>query len=46
MLLDHLGHEKAARNVEAAVEADLETRGTAIRTTSEIGDALATRVAG
>jgi 3-isopropylmalate dehydrogenase len=46
MLLDHLGHEKAARTVEAAVEADLETRGTAIRTTSEIGDALATRVAG
>jgi 3-isopropylmalate dehydrogenase len=46
MLLDHLGHEKAARQVEAAVEADLESRGTATRTTSEIGDALAARVSG
>jgi 3-isopropylmalate dehydrogenase len=49
MLLDHLGHEKAARGVEAAVEADLQSRsarGSAVRSTSEIGDALAARVAG
>ena len=46
MLLDHLGHEKAARQVEAAVEADLTDRGSAVRSTSQIGDALAARVAG
>jgi 3-isopropylmalate dehydrogenase len=46
MLLDHLGHEKAARQVEAAVEADLSERGSVVRSTSEIGDALAARVAG
>ncbi|MDX6243419.1 MAG: 3-isopropylmalate dehydrogenase [Frankiales bacterium] len=46
MLLDHLGHEKAARTVEAAVEADLSERGGSLRSTSEIGDALAARVAG
>jgi len=46
MLLDHLGHEKAARTVEAAVEADLSERGSTVRSTSEIGDALAARVAG
>ena len=46
MLLDHLGHEKAARQVEAAVEADLTERGTVVRSTSEIGDAIAARVAG
>ena len=46
MLLEHLGHEKAARQVELAVEADLAQRGTATRTTSEIGDALAARVSG
>jgi 3-isopropylmalate dehydrogenase len=46
MLLDHLGHEKAAQAVEAAVETDLRERGSAVRSTSEIGDALAARVAG
>jgi 3-isopropylmalate dehydrogenase len=46
MLLDHLGHDKAAAEVEAAVSADLATRGAAVRSTSEIGDALAARVAG
>ncbi len=46
MLLDHLGHEKAAQQVEAAVEADLSERGDVVRSTSEIGDALAARVAG
>ncbi len=46
MLLEHLGEEKAAAQVESAVAADLAERGTAPRTTSEIGDALAGRVAG
>jgi 3-isopropylmalate dehydrogenase len=46
MLLDHLGEEKAAAEVEAAVAADLVTRGSAVRSTSEIGDALAERVTG
>jgi 3-isopropylmalate dehydrogenase len=46
MLLDHLGESKAAAEVEAAVAADLAERGTAVRSTSEIGDALAARVAG
>jgi 3-isopropylmalate dehydrogenase len=46
MLLEHLGLEAAARQVEDAVAADLAERGTAQRTTSQIGDALAARVAG
>jgi 3-isopropylmalate dehydrogenase len=46
MLLDHLGEDKAAAEVEAAVAADLAERGTSTRTTSEIGAALAERVAG
>jgi len=46
MLLDHLGEDKAAAEVEAAVAADLVERGSAARSTSEIGDALAGRVAG
>ena len=46
MLLDHLGEEKAAAEVEAAVAADLASRGAAVRSTSQIGDALAERVAG
>jgi 3-isopropylmalate dehydrogenase len=46
MLLDHLGEDKAAAEVEAAVAADLVERGSPARTTSEIGDALAGRVAG
>ena len=46
MLLDHLGEDKAAAEVEAAVAADLAERGTAVRSTSEIGAALAERVAG
>jgi 3-isopropylmalate dehydrogenase len=45
MMLDHLGEVAAAAKVEAAVGEDLETRGTAVRSTSEIGDAIATRVA-
>ncbi len=46
MLLAHLGHQAAADRVEAAVAADLGTRGDAPRSTSAIGDALAAAVAG
>jgi 3-isopropylmalate dehydrogenase len=44
MLLDHLGQSEAAAAVEAAVAADLAERGTAQRSTSAIGDAIAARV--
>ncbi|MGB8649736.1 MAG: 3-isopropylmalate dehydrogenase [Mycobacteriales bacterium] len=46
LLLDHLGHADAAARVEAAVAKDLSTRGDAVRSTAEVGDALATLVAG
>jgi 3-isopropylmalate dehydrogenase len=47
LMLDHLGLDDAARTVEAAVVADLAERtpGTT-RSTSEVGDAIAARVAG
>lgn len=47
LLLDHLGHPGAAAVVEAAVIADLAEReaGTT-RRTSEVGDAIASRVGG
>lgn len=45
MLLDHLGAADAAKAVEAAVSADLATRGTAARSTSQVGDAIAARLA-
>jgi 3-isopropylmalate dehydrogenase len=41
MMLNHLGETKAAAEVEAAVAADLSTRGDKKRSTSEIGDSLA-----
>jgi 3-isopropylmalate dehydrogenase len=41
MLLDHVGETEAAAWVEAAVSSDLATRGDSVRTTSQIGDALA-----
>ena len=41
MLLDHVGTTDAAAWVEAAVASDLASRGSAVRSTSEIGDALA-----
>ncbi len=44
LLLDHVGLPDAARRVEAAVTADLADRGTASRTTREIGSAIAGRV--
>jgi 3-isopropylmalate dehydrogenase len=46
MMLDHLGETEAAAAVEAAVAADLVSRGTAVRTTSQIGDALAAAALG
>ncbi|WP_327069048.1 3-isopropylmalate dehydrogenase [Kitasatospora sp. NBC_01250] len=46
MLLDHLGFTAEAAKVEAAVAADLAGRGSAVRTTTEVGDALAGRVSG
>ncbi|NJP65160.1 3-isopropylmalate dehydrogenase [Streptomyces spiramenti] len=44
LLLRHLGHEAAAEKIEDAVTADLASRDGAPRTTSAIGDALASRV--
>ena len=41
MLLDHVGETEAATWVEGAAAHDLETRGTAVRSTSQIGDAIA-----
>ena len=46
MLLDHLGHKDEAARVEAAVAKDLAARDSAVRSTSEVGDALATLAAG
>ncbi len=48
MLLNHLGYTAEAAAIDAAVAADLAERASlnAPRTTSEIGDALAARVAG
>jgi 3-isopropylmalate dehydrogenase len=44
MLLDHIGAPEAALAVENAVAADLASRGSAVRSTSQIGDALAQAV--
>jgi 3-isopropylmalate dehydrogenase len=41
LLLDFVGEEAKAQRVEAAVAADLASRGSAVRSTSQIGDALA-----
>jgi 3-isopropylmalate dehydrogenase len=47
LLLDHLGHPDAAAAVEAAAIADLAERTPdAVRSTAEIGDAIASRVGG
>jgi 3-isopropylmalate dehydrogenase len=46
LMLEHLGHEAAAQKITAAVEADLAARGSTPRRTSEVGDAIAARVAG
>jgi 3-isopropylmalate dehydrogenase len=42
MLLDHLGRPADAIRVEQAVASDLFTRGAATRSTSQVGDAIAT----
>jgi 3-isopropylmalate dehydrogenase len=44
MLLAHLGHEAEAARVEAAVAEDLAERGDAVRSTAQIGDAIAARL--
>lgn len=44
LLLDHLGHARAARKIEAAVVADIENRDGGFRSTSAIGDAIAAAV--
>lgn len=44
LLLDHLGLPEAARRIEAAVTADLAGRGSASRTTDEVGSAIASRL--
>jgi len=41
MLLDHLGRREDALRVEQAVASDLSTRGTATRSTAQVGDAIA-----
>jgi 3-isopropylmalate dehydrogenase len=41
MLLEHVGEVEASGWVETAVAADLASRGSGVRSTSEIGDALA-----
>ena len=46
MLLDHVGESEASAWVEAAVASDLEARGDAVRSTPQIGDALAAGAAG
>jgi 3-isopropylmalate dehydrogenase len=46
LMLAHLGQTAAAGKVLAAVEADLAARGSAARSTHQIGDAIAARVAG
>ena len=46
MLLDHLGFTEQAQRVEAAVAADVAGRGTAARSTREIGEKLAAAAAG
>ncbi|MEU6114799.1 3-isopropylmalate dehydrogenase [Streptomyces sp. NPDC047117] len=46
LLLRHLGYDAEATRIEEAVATDLEGRDGTARTTDEIGDALAGRVAG
>ncbi|MGH3315342.1 MAG: 3-isopropylmalate dehydrogenase [Nocardioidaceae bacterium] len=46
MLLENLGLDDAAADVQRAASADLAERGSAARTTEQIGDAIAARVGG
>jgi 3-isopropylmalate dehydrogenase len=45
LLLDHLGLPEAAARITSAVEADIAGRGASSRTTEEVGEAIASRVA-
>ncbi|MEY4039834.1 MAG: hypothetical protein RLZZ52_702 [Actinomycetota bacterium] len=45
LLLEHFGYAEAAARVNDAVAADLSERGTAVRRTSDIGDAIVARLA-
>ncbi len=44
MLLDHLGLAAESARVEQAVAADLAARGSTVRSTSQVGDAIAARL--
>ncbi|MFZ1409952.1 MAG: 3-isopropylmalate dehydrogenase [Micropruina sp.] len=44
LLLDHLGRHDDAARIDAAVDADVAERGAGRRSTSEVGDAIATRL--
>ena len=44
MLLEHIGATDAAARIEAAVAADLAERGTTARSTTEVGDAVVSRL--
>ena len=44
LLLDHLGLPEAAAQITQAVEADIAERGDAVRSTPEIGEAIAKRL--
>ena len=46
LLLDHLGRPDDAARIDAAVDADVAERGAAQRSTLQVGDAIAARVAG
>jgi 3-isopropylmalate dehydrogenase len=46
LLLEHLGLPEAAERITTAVEADIAARGSAARSTEEVGEAIAARVAG
>lgn len=45
LLLEHLGLPEAAARISSAVEADIAGRGSAPRSTEEVGEAIASRVA-
>ncbi|MFD8998912.1 3-isopropylmalate dehydrogenase [Streptomyces abikoensis] len=44
LLLRHLGYEAEAARVETAVAEDIAARGSVVRTTDQVGDALVSRV--
>ncbi|WP_297081974.1 3-isopropylmalate dehydrogenase [uncultured Demequina sp.] len=46
LLLDFLGYPELGLRVEAAVAADAAAKGDSVRSTSEVGDALAARIRG